>query len=314
MPLKFFKVGLLVVTVMWFVLALGACGNPTDAEVGRAASALERRADKVYNAILKCETDNGRFRVSVDDLAYTINYHVEEAIYKEMDTAVSNREMMGVFKKGHDVLDDYEKQLERKIKDEKCAADIFKPIPTPHPTRTPLPTVQKRDHNLRKEDCSLERLTQAQPAIQGLAMEAYDGDTLIMMIGTPRERVLVNLWGIDAPDPPSQEGSGLSKRHLERILSQVTQVRVRVVEHPEEGTGEGTDDGRMEAIVEGPDQWSINAMMVFNGQAYHDQEAAPNNICLREAQAKAVSDEAGLWAYRPGGTERPWDYRERMRR
>jgi len=120
-------------------------------------------------------------------------------------------------------------------------------------------------------------------ALSGYAARVYDGDSFSLTTGDGKE-ASVHLQGVAAP--LKQEPYGAESRGI--LLSLLKGKRVRIV-------GNGTDAyGRIigRAYV---GSLCINLEMVRQGAACYDQEHAPDDAELAEAQQAARAEGRGLW-------------------
>ena len=164
----------------------------------------------------------------------------------------------------------------------------------------------------RQEGFSLARQRNRGPRSFPLEIKrVIDGDGFEALIyGTPETEEPINeirLFGIDAPELAQPFGQE-SANHLASLVND-GRFYMEVV----------NDDnyGRSVAIVyrnsfEHKD--TLNYKMVAAGWAYWYEDYDPEDrLGLREAQAEAFFRGVGIW--RDGGNEeRPWDFKERVRR
>ena len=156
------------------------------------------------------------------------------------------------------------------------------------------------------ESCTLESSGPRSPEIhRGRVVRVSDGDTLVIETGEFGE-IRVRLWGIDALES-TQPGGKLARTALQRMTPPGSDVLVNKV-------GEDMYERWLGIVApaSGTDEMAVNTRMVATGQAYYLAAFdASDNACLASAQSEAATAKKGVWS-RPD-TERPWDYRYRMK-
>ena len=136
------------------------------------------------------------------------------------------------------------------------------------------------------------------------SVRVSDGDTLVIQTSEFGEK-RVRLWGIDALES-AQPGGKLAQTALQRMTPPGSDVLVNKV-------GEDMYERWLGIVSVSDDDMAVNTRMVADGQAYYLAAFdASDNACLASAQSEAAAARRGVWS-RPD-TEKPWDYRYRMKR
>jgi endonuclease YncB( thermonuclease family) len=143
----------------------------------------------------------------------------------------------------------------------------------------------------------------ALPSQAATVLSIGDGDTLRVL--QQGQRLTIRLACIDAPEM-AQAPHGAQSRGLLAALAPIgSAVTLRVV----------TTDryGRSVAEILRGSQ-NVNLQMVRRGQAfaYRQYLSQCNATAYLGAERAAQTDRIGMWS-RPGGIERPWDFRHSQR-
>lgn len=121
-----------------------------------------------------------------------------------------------------------------------------------------------------------------------------DGDTFQLS-----DDQAIRLWGVDAPESAQPFGPE-AKRYLEKLIQGKTLDLVK----------KSTNYDRKVCIAH-VDSLDINGEMVRAGFAYAETKYAKGHYHEEEQEARHAK--RGVWIL-PGGGERPWDYRERLKK
>ena len=130
----------------------------------------------------------------------------------------------------------------------------------------------------------------------GTVSSVADGDTLTVLYGEGAIRV--RLDGIDCPEKDQPSGAAARRFTSELALGQI----VTVVE-------EDIDRyGRIVATVILPDGRSLNHEIVAAGWAWWYRKYAPDDVALRDLEARARKEGRGLWS--EAVPTPPWEWRK----
>lgn len=138
------------------------------------------------------------------------------------------------------------------------------------------------------------------PALAATVVSIGDGDTL--RVDDNGHRLTIRLACIDAPET-AQRPQGLQARQtLQALLPIGTEVELRP---------QTLDKYRRTVAEVYRGGQSINLAMVSQGQAYAYRKylASCDQAAYLGAEANAERQRLGVWAT-PGGSERPWDWRQ----
>lgn len=141
------------------------------------------------------------------------------------------------------------------------------------------------------------------PAAAATVVSIGDGDTL--RVDDTGQRLTIRLACIDAPET-AQRPQGLQARQtLQALLPIGTEVELRP---------QTLDKYRRTVAEVYRGGQSINLAMVSQGQAYAYRKylASCDQAAYLGAEANAERQRLGVWAT-PGGSERPWDWRQQRR-
>lgn len=127
----------------------------------------------------------------------------------------------------------------------------------------------------------------------GIVAHCFDGDTMKL-----RDRRVVRLAGVDAPEVPHREQKGqFFARKAKEFLQKVVQGKSVNLEFP--GSNARDKYGRLIAEVFLEDGKSLNELLVENGMAFfypHDDLDPDFQEKLRKLQADAIREKRGFWS------------------
>ena len=139
-----------------------------------------------------------------------------------------------------------------------------------------------------------------QQIIQGRVIAVYDGDTAMVLAGSPEAKYRVRFFGIDAPETAMAYGSSAKKALQDKILGKVVQVKISGVDRYGRAVGKVMLGARY-----------INLEMVAEGCAWYYADYAANEYDLSAAEREAKLYRRGLWQEK--NPLPPWEYRRSKR-
>ena len=119
-------------------------------------------------------------------------------------------------------------------------------------------------------------------------IRVVDGDSVNVLRISDKEELRLRLYGIDAPETKQPYGRE-SKDALKGFLGPKTEISVKVLDKDRYG--------RLicELHLDNKDI-SVNEWMVSEGNAWHYEKYAPNDMSLQSAEKNARKNKLGLWS------------------
>jgi len=140
-------------------------------------------------------------------------------------------------------------------------------------------------------------------AFPGVLQKVISGDTIIVQEDATEAKLVIRLYGIDAPDA-GQPDYGVAKEYLSTLLSKTNDYLniVPVFSRPDRF-------GRIQAFVY-KDDVEINTEMVRTGLARVYEPECGLSVCgkLQRAQAAAREERRGIW-WLGENAAKPWEAR-----
>jgi len=139
--------------------------------------------------------------------------------------------------------------------------------------------------------------------LEGVALEAYDGDTLTMLaIQQQQEKKFkIRFFGIDAPEADQTYGTKSRDALRKKVVGRKIRAEVISVDRY----------GRCVAKVYCDGEY-INLNMVSTGNAWYYPDYAEHEYDLEKAEKTARSSRIGLW--QEHSPQQPWMYRKENRK
>ena len=141
-------------------------------------------------------------------------------------------------------------------------------------------------------------------AMAATVVSIGDGDTL--RVNDNGQRLTIRLACIDAPETAQGPPGAEARQTLQALLpiGTTVELRTQTIDRYRRTVAEVYRGGQ-----------SINLAMVSRGQAYAYRKylGGCDQSAYLGAEANAEQNRLGVWAV-PGGSERPWDWRQQRRR
>ena len=131
-------------------------------------------------------------------------------------------------------------------------------------------------------------------------IRVVDGDSVNVLRLPEKEELKLRLYGIDAPEWKQAYGKE-SKDALKGLLGANREISVNVLDKDRYG--------RLicELVINGEDM-TVNQWMVSEGNAWHYEKHAPNDMNLQSAEENSRKNQLGLWS--TIDPTPPWEYRK----
>ena len=140
-------------------------------------------------------------------------------------------------------------------------------------------------------------------AMAATVVSIGDGDTL--RVNDNGQRLTIRLACIDAPETAQGSLGAEARQTLQALLpiGTTVELRTQTIDRYRRTVAEVYRGGQ-----------SINLAMVSRGQAYAYRQylGSCDQSAYLGAEANAEQNRLGVWAI-PGGSERPWDWRQQRR-
>ena len=119
-------------------------------------------------------------------------------------------------------------------------------------------------------------------------IRVVDGDSVNVLRISDKEELRLRLYGIDAPETKQPYGRE-SKDALKGLLGPNTEISVEVLDKDRYG--------RLICKLHlNSEDISANEWMVSEGNAWHYEKYAPNDMSLQSAEKTARKNKLGLWS------------------